>query len=117
MPNIYLASRRTHQLYRQYLKMYPSRRAAFRAAKRAARIPMGQHPAEVVLPMTDRGNSFRLDERNVRLYVFNLVIGAVAVEYHIREDKKSITHGQPKHFNAGKPPKKLKEHYYWDDKD
>ena len=77
---------------------------------------MGQHPAEVVLPMTDRGNSFRLDERNVRLYVFNLVIGAVAVEYHIREDQKSITHGQPKHFNAGKPPKKLKEHYYWDDK-
>ncbi len=60
-----------------------------------------------------------LDERNVRLYVFNIIVGAVAFEYHIREDKEAFygtenTEGdQLPHFNSGESGRKLKGHHYW----
>ena len=59
-----------------------------------------------------------LDERNVRLYVFN--IGLLAVVVLIREDKEAFyVDGdkigyQPPHFNSGKSTdKKLKDHHYY----
>lgn len=114
MPEVYIVGPRTIQLYRKYQKYFPSRRAAFRAAKRDANIPMSRHPDKVIHPKTDAGDSYGLDDRNVRLFIFNMGIGAIAFEYHIREDRSAPKHGQPKHFNTGIFTKKLKGHYYWD---
>gem|GEM_PF-5796895 len=47
-----IISRKTRKLFTKYLLPYPSPRAAFRAAKRAARIPVAQQPDEVILPDT-----------------------------------------------------------------
>ncbi len=45
------------------------------------------------------GNTLGLDDRNVRLYIFNLgLVGAIAYEYHIREDHPDPKHDQPQHF-------------------
>jgi hypothetical protein len=107
--------------YEEYLKVYPSRKAAFRAAKRDANIPMQQHPQEIVTPFSHLGNDYDLDDRNVRLYIFHLLVCGIVIEYHIREDKEAFYGGeagyQPPHFNAGKEGAKLKEHYYWQDDD
>ncbi len=78
------------KLYREYEKIYPSRSAAFRAAKRDAKIPMGQQSSDVIKANIDIGATFGLDERNVRLYIFNLLIGAVAIEYHKIEQKITL---------------------------
>ena len=83
---------------------------------------MSQHPEMVVFPNTDIGEQLGLDERNVRLYVFNIVVGAIVIEYHIREDKEAFYGGsegnQWPHFNSGDSQGKLKKHHYWkDDKD
>ncbi|MEZ4942254.1 MAG: hypothetical protein R3D58_15355 [Saprospiraceae bacterium] len=120
MIDISIVGAKTLKKYREYLKIYPSRRAAFRAAKRDANIPMSQHPEEVIYPQSSKGREYSLDDRNVRLYIFNLGIGAVAIEYHIREDKEAFygdeegKGNQPPHFNSGEPPKKLGNHHYWD---
>jgi hypothetical protein len=115
MPEFHIVGLRTHSLYLKYKRYFPSRRAAFRAAKRDAGIPMSQHPEKVVRPRTPEGTNYEIDDRNVRLYVFFIFIGAVFIEVHIREDKPDKRLGQPKHFNAGNPPDKLKEHYFWND--
>ena len=114
-----IVSASTYERYQKYLKIYPSRRAAFRAAKRDAKIPMAEQPRGVVRPNSPEGKEYQLDDRNVRLYIFNLGIGAIAYEYHIREDKEAFYEDkEPKghqlpHFNSGEPPKKLKGHHYW----
>lgn len=115
MPEVFIIGPRTLQLYRKYQKYFPSRRAAFRAAKRDANIPMSRHPDMVVYPQTDAGDTYGLDDRNVRLFIFNLGIGGIAFEFHIREDREDQKHGQTKHFNTGIHTKKLKGHYYWED--
>ena len=84
---ISLVSRKTYRAYRYLKNYYGSRREAFRAAKRDNSIPVTQHPDKVVLPFTSDGANYNLDDRNVRLYIFNILIGAVGFEYHIREDK------------------------------
>lgn len=111
-------------VYRKYLeniKIYPSRRAAFRAAKRDGNIPMMAHPDDVILPFTKDGDTFELDDRNVRLYVFNFWLGVIMVQYFIREDKEAFygSGDQLPHFNSGKSSDdKLKKHHYWNnDKD
>lgn len=113
MPEVFIVSYRVHQLYKEYRDVYPSRRAAFRAAKRDAGIPMGRQPRSVVRPRTTAGGLHGLDDRNVRLYIFPIFIGAIAFEFHIREDRADEKLEQPPHFNAGQPPKKLKKHYFW----
>lgn len=110
--------RQTLARFNQFVHFYPSRKAAFRAAKRDAKIPMRQSPAEVVGSKSAYWNSLGLDERYTRLYIFNIFVGAIAFEYHIREDKIAFYGNdgagiQPPHFNAGEPPKKLKQHYFW----
>ncbi len=115
--SIHLVGQSVHQLYKEYVRIYPSRRAAFRAAKRDGGIPVSQHPSEVILPNTDEGVEEGLDERNVRLYVFRIYgVGAL---FFIREDKAAFygtgEGDQLPHFNSGKPPKKLKKHHYWND--
>ena len=115
--SIHLVSQSVHQRYKEYVKIYPSRRAAFRAAKRDGGIPVGQHPQEVILPSTDEGVEAGLDERNVRLYVFSIYgIGAF---FFIREDKAAFygtgEGDQLPHFNSGQTLKKLKKHHYWND--
>lgn len=119
---ISIVSRGTLKRYKHYLRVYPSRRAAFRAAKRDGRIPMGQQPEEVIYPHTDMGDEYDLDDRNVRLYIFSIIIGAVAFEYHLREDKEAFYGAergkgdQLPHFNSGESKgsdKKLRNHHYW----
>jgi len=122
MIHVSVISTNTLKRYREYLgmKIYPSRRAAFRAAKRDANIPMSKQPEAVIYPQTSKGQEYSLDDRNVRLYIFNLIIGVVAIEYHIREDKKAFygdkdgRGNQPPHFNSGEPPNKLGNHHYWE---
>ena len=87
---ISIIGRNTLRRYRRYRKVYPSRRAAFRAAKRDGGILMSQHPEEVIYPGSDLGGDYGLDDRNVRLYIFSILIGAVAFEYHLREDKEAF---------------------------
>jgi hypothetical protein len=120
---ISIIGRRTLKRYKQYLKIYPSRRAAFRAAKRDGRIPMGQQPEEVIYSGTDLGFDYDLDERNVRLYIFTIIVGAVVFEYHIREDKEAFYGDEARkgdqlpHFNSGEIEEeknnKLRNHHYW----
>ena len=114
-----IASNEVYRKFQEYLKIYPSRKAAFRAAKRDGNIPISQHPEMVVIPNTDFGDQLGLDERNVRLYVFNIIVGIIAIEYHIREDREafygSSEGNQGSHFNSGEPPGKLKKHHYWKD--
>ena len=77
-------------------------------------------PEEVIPALTSKGKEYNLDDRNVRLYIFSILIGAVAIEYHIREDKEAFygdkdgTGNQLPHFNSGSPPKKLSNHHYWE---
>ena len=125
---IIVVSRRTFKRYRKYCKVYPSRRAAFRAAKRDGGIPVCQQPDEVICAGTDIGYDFGLDHRNVRLYVFNMIVGAVAFEYRIREDKEAFYQDkqdsghQLPHFNSGQqerpePKQKLRQHHYYKKKE
>ena len=93
---ISIIGRNALRRYRRYRKVYPSRRAAFRAAKRDGGILMSQHPEEVIYPGSDLGGDYGLDDRNVRLYIFSILIGAVAFEYHLREDKEAYSTGQKK---------------------
>ena len=114
-----VVSGKTYRKYKDLLKVYPSRRSAFRAAKRHLSIPMHKQPDEVAYPHTDLGNKKGLDDRNVKLYIFNVVFGVFAIELHIREDKpaqygdKDGLGDQLPHFNAGKHPGKKKDHRYW----
>ena len=118
---ISIVSGKTYKKYKELQNIYPSRRAALRAAKRFLGLLMSKHPDEVVVPFTDRGNEYDLDERNVRLYIFYIWIGALVVEYHIREDKAAkYGHEDGKgdqlpHFNSGEHPGKKKDHRYWED--
>ena len=117
---ISLVSNKVYQKYKDYSRVYPSRRAAFRDAKREGNIPMTMHPQKVLRPFTEDAKDIYLDDRNVRLYVFRLIVCAFVVEYHIREDKKAFYGSgegdQLDHFNSGESSEKLKNHHYWDDK-
>jgi len=116
-----IVGNRTYWKYRSLVaqKIYPSRSAAFRAAKRYLKLPMSKHPDKLVYPYTDLGDAYDLDERNVRLYVFYTFVGAIILELHIREDKPvsyGDEHGkgdQLPHFNSGKHPGGKKDHRYW----
>jgi hypothetical protein len=83
---------------------------------------MSTHPEEVIYSDSDLGGEYGLDDRNVRLYIFSILIGAVAFEYHLREDKEAFYGAergkgdQLPHFNSGKADGrqgKLKKHHYW----
>ena len=99
--------------------LFVSRRAAFRQAKREGGIPVTIQPTDVVKPKTEKGDFYKLDNRNVRLYIFKIpYIGGILLEYHIREDKEVFYDNegyQPKHFNAGVPLEDLDNHLYWID--
>ena len=100
---------------------YETRRAAFRAAKRDMKIPMGTQPVEVLSPGKIGWEEARLDKRNRRLYIFRILDFFFnrkrSREIHIREDKSVVypndEGNQLDHFNAGHPPKKLKRHYFY----
>ena len=100
-------------------ELYPSRRSAFRAAKRLFGIPMHTKPDEVVLPNTDDGVARKLSQENKRLYIFRVFLGIFTLgqgEIHIREDHpKEYPDGgvQTSHFNAGTGGKKLRFHFYF----
>lgn len=85
---------------------------------------MGQDPEEVIYAGTPAGYDLGLDDRNVRLYIFHIIVGVVAYEYHIREDKEAFygseagAGDQLPHFNSGEVKSsdkkdKLKKHHYW----
>ena len=102
-------------------KRFGTRKQAMRAFKKDYDIPNSEQPKEVVKPLTAKGDEHDLDERNVRLYVFraifNLFRGTKRRKTHLREDNEaSYVKGdgyQDKHFNAGHPDEKLKDHYYF----
>ena len=102
-------------------KTFTSRRAAFRTAKRDMKIPMQKQP-DIVLSNSQSGwEATKMDSRNNRLYIFRiikLIFGKKELdEIHFREDK-AVTYSndegnQLDHFNIGRPPNKLKSHYFF----
>lgn len=95
---------------------FETRRQAFRSAKKDNKIPVSEQPDETVKPSTKRGDEEKLDKRNKRLFIFRINKGMFKKEesIHIREDKPvKYEDGieQGKHFNVGKPTKKLGDHY------
>ena len=56
-------------------KVFETRRAAFREAKRDHGVPVGKQPDEVVKPHTRIGDEYNLDKRNRRLYIFRFILG------------------------------------------
>jgi len=103
-------------------QVFETRRAAFRSAKRDHGVPMGKQPDEVVEPEIYKGEKYKLDRRNRKLYIFRILIslfgfkGTDEKEIFIREDKKAIyskTEQQIEHFNAGEKSSGLKKHYYF----
>ncbi len=72
-------------------------------------------------PRTLEGRRHKLDKRNGRLYIFDLILNffgiAVRQETHLREDKEAFyadgRGNQGKHFNAGLSEGKLKDHYHY----
>lgn len=103
-------------------KVFETRRAAFRAAKRDNGVPVTKHPDEVIRPRTPRGDEEKLDQRNRRLYIFYIIEVILGMflkkEIHIREDKKAFygkKHGnQLDHFNSGDTlDEKLRKHHYY----
>ncbi len=91
-------------------KVFETRRAAFREAKRDHGAPVGKQPDEVVKPHTRIGNEYNLDKRNRRLYIFRFILGLFGLgssreEVFIREDKEAFysdSGKQGEHFNAEK---------------
>jgi len=91
------------------------------AFKKDYGIPKSEQAREVVKPRTLEGRKRKLDQRNVRLYIFDLILNffgiAVRQETHLREDKEAFyadgRGNQNKHFNAGLNTGKLKDHYYY----
>ncbi len=103
-------------------KVFDTRRAAFRAAKRDNGVPVGKQPYKVAKPRTPLGDDYKLDNRNRRLYIFRILVSLFGFgeeegkEVNIREDKKvfySETEKQSEHFNAGEKGQKLRKHYYF----
>ena len=101
-------------------KIFATRRAAFRAAKRDGNIPVSMQPVKVYKPPPKEEPDADLDHRNRRIYIFEVLLGlfssVVSRKYFIREDKEveySDGGKQMDHFNAGKSPRKLREHYYF----
>lgn len=102
-------------------KIFDTRRAAFREAKRDHGVPVGKQPDEVVKPHTQIGDEYKLDKRNRRLYIFRFILSLFGLgndkeDVFIREDKEAFysdSGKQREHFNAGEDPEKLKKHYYY----
>lgn len=102
-------------------KTFSSRRAAFRAAKRDSKIPMRNQPAKVLSSSQPGWEDSKMDSRNGRLYIFKLfrmLFGKREEdEIHFREDKpvkyRDDKGNQLGHFNTGRPPGKLKNHYFF----
>lgn len=102
-------------------KVFESRRAAFRAAKRDMEIPVHKHPNKVLSSSQPGWDNTKMDGRNNRLYIFKIIRMIFGKpeedEIHFREDKP--THytndqgNQDGHFNTGRPPVKLKNHYFF----
>lgn len=98
-----------------------SRREAFRAAKRDLDIPMQKHPTKVLSSSHPGWEDTKMDKRNSRLYIFKIIRMIFGKpeedEIHFREDKPvSYDHdegNQPGHFNTGRPPEKLRNHYFF----
>lgn len=105
-------------------KSFDTRKQAMNAFKEDYGIPKSEQPREVVKPQTMKGRKHKLDDRNVRLYIFDLILNFFGIETrpetHLREDKEAFypeeRGDQSRHFNAGKPDGKLKDHYYFKDK-
>jgi hypothetical protein len=111
---------------RKITPIYRSRREAFRAAKRANGIPMSMQPIKVIRPNNyEEWKKYKLDNRNVVLYIFEIMIDTVLVvtslRIFIRQDKAANYEengqgDQPPHFNAGQNPDNLDQHYYYEEK-
>jgi hypothetical protein len=103
-------------------KVYRSRREVFRAAKRENGVPMSMQPSKTVSPnQYEEWKKYELDKRNLRLYIFNLVIDLKLKTIYIREDKAAHYNeggkgDQTPHFNAGDDFRNLKQHFYYQNK-
>jgi hypothetical protein len=75
-------------------KVFETRRAAFRAAKRDLGLPVTSQPNRIVKPNTEEWTKRNLDYRNRRLYIFELLLRILGFsrkrELHIREDKEAL---------------------------
>ncbi|MCB9295560.1 MAG: hypothetical protein H6559_20905 [Lewinellaceae bacterium] len=103
-------------------KVFVTRRAAFREAKRDHGVPVSKQPYKVVKPNTPSGDQHKLDNRNRMLYIFRILISLFGFrdteerEIPIREDKEAFyakKDKQMEHFNAGEKDDKLRKHYYF----
>ena len=103
-------------------QVFETRRAAFRAAKRDHGVPMKTRPKKVVYPYSQEAIKYKLDKRNRRLYIFQIIrnlFGRLVINlFFIREDKEAIYADggkQTEHFNVGDPDEdpKLRNHYYF----
>lgn len=120
-----MAKTRIRKKRRGIAKYFRTRREAYTAFKTDYDIPKSEAPAKVVKPDTPAGDKVELDNRNVRLYIFrairNLFGRFIRREIHLREDKNAFyvegKGSQSKHFNAGYGGEKLKDHYYFEDRD
>lgn len=102
-------------------KHFETRRQAYNAFKMDYGIPKSEQPSEVIKPDTPKGQGHKLDNRNVRLYIFDAILNFLGIETrkktHLREDKEAFyPQGggkQSEHFNAGSADENLKDHYYF----
>lgn len=103
-------------------EIYPSANAAFRAAKRYSKIPVSKQPTEVIKKNTARWKEERLDDRNIKLYIFekirNLFGTPEEAGIRIRQDKEAIyaenAGKQGPHFNIiANLFGKIKKHFFY----
>ena len=102
-------------------KHFDTRKQALHAFKKDYNIPRTEQPKEVVKPFTPQGERHNLDNRNVRLYIFQAVVNLFKVttrrKTYLREDKEAFyvkeRGTQDSHFNAGHANEKLRDHYYF----
>jgi hypothetical protein len=102
-------------------RTFGSRKAAFRGAKRDMNVPMCKQPFKVLHTSQPGWKDTGMDTRNSRMYIFKLfrmIFGKREEdEIHIREDKPvqypQNEGNQPSHFNTGRPPGKLRNHYFF----
>ena len=102
-------------------KHFETRRQAYNAFKADYGIPKSEQPSEVIKPGTPKGRDHELDDRNLRLYIFDAILNFLGLETrkktYLREDKEAFyPQGggkQSEHFNAGAADENLKDHYYF----
>ena len=97
---------------------YETRKEAFRDAKRQNEIPVSKQPQKEIKPNTVDAEEYKLDDRNIRLYVYASDTQEEDESHLIREDYPvdydDNESNQMQHFNVGKKKdKKLKQHFYF----